>query len=61
MEFLDGKKTYLIAAVAILVMFLRNGLGWEIPGVPADPNWLVHALGFAGLGTSRAAIAKVGA
>ena len=60
LDYLSGKKTYVLAVIGILILVLRNGVGLEIPGVAADPEWLVHCLAFMGLGTTRAAIAKNG-
>ena len=59
-DFMSGKKTYILAGIGVMILFARNGLGLEIPGVPADPDWIIHALAFLGLGTTRSAIAKTG-
>lgn len=60
LDYLNGKKTYILAGLGVLLLILRNPLGLEIPGVAADPEWVVHCLAFFGLGTTRAAIAKNG-
>ena len=59
-DYLSEKKTYILTALAVAILVLRNALGLEIPGVPADPEWIVHLLAFLGIVTTRAAIAKNG-
>lgn len=59
-EWLAGKKTYLLALAGVIILVVRNGFGIEIPYVPLDPDWVVHVMGFMGLGTTRSAIAKAG-
>lgn len=51
MEFLKGKKTYIIAALAGVLAAVQS-LGYPIP------EWIYVFLGAAGLGTLRAGIAK---
>jgi len=51
MEWLEGKKTYLIAFVAACVG-LAQAFGVEIP------EWLGYVLGAAGISTLRAGITK---
>ena len=52
MEWLEGKKTYLVAFAAALVALLQGGFGVEIP------EWLGYILGALGISTLRAGIAK---
>lgn len=53
LNFLDGKKTYLIALVAAATAF-ADAMGWPIP----DFVWPI--LGALGLASARAGIAKIG-
>ena len=57
-DFLKGKKTYLIAAALGLVVLVEKGLGIDVPGVVVDDNWLVVLANGAGLGTLRAGISN---
>lgn len=52
MEWLEGKKSYLVAAAAAVVALLQGGFGVEIP------EWLGYILGALGISTLRAGIAK---
>ena len=52
MNFLKGKKTYLIAAIAAAVAF-ANAMEWNIPA------WSFELIAALGLGTLRAGIGKV--
>lgn len=52
MEWLEGKKTYIVAFVAALVGLLQGGFGVEIP------DWLNYVLAALGVTTMRAAIGK---
>ena len=57
---MSGYRTYMLAAAGVIILVVRNGLGLEIPGIAPDPEWIVHALAFLGLGTTRSAIGKAG-
>jgi hypothetical protein len=50
-DFLDGKKTYIAAAVAALLAGAQ-ALGYDIP------QWIYAFLGAFGLGSLRAAVKK---
>jgi hypothetical protein len=50
MEWLEGKRTYLVAFVAALVALLQGGFGVEIP------EWANYLLGALGITTLRAAL-----
>ena len=57
MEFLNGKKTYIIAIATALIsayVGLAPTFGW-----PDVPEWAWGILGAAGLGSMRSAVAKV--
>ena len=60
MESIQGKKTYIIAAVVALLGIVQGILGIEIPGVELGDNWIMTVLGALGLGTLRAGVAKSG-
>ena len=51
MDFLKGKKTYLVALVAAAVA-AANALGYPVP------EWVFILLGAGGLGAVRAAISR---
>lgn len=51
LDFLSGKKTYIIALVAAALAF-ANAMGWTIP------EYVWALLGALGLGTLRAAVQK---
>jgi hypothetical protein len=51
MNFLSGKKTYIIATAAAALAFAQ-AMGWAIP------EWTYVILGALGLGTLRAAVNK---
>jgi hypothetical protein len=52
-----GYRTYIIAAVLVLVVVVEKGLGIDVPGVEVGPDWLTQLLAALGLGTLRAGIA----
>lgn len=52
LDFLNGKKTYLVAAIAG-ALAVAQSLGYEVP------PYVYAILGSLGLATQRAAIAKV--
>jgi hypothetical protein len=49
LQFGAGYRTYIIAAVLVLVVVVEKGLGIDVPGVDVGSDWL-------GLGTLRAGI-----
>lgn len=57
---LSGWKTYIIAALVLLIVVAEKGLGWDIPGAEIGNDWLDYVLGALGLSTVRAAITKSG-
>lgn len=54
LQFGAGYRTYIIAAVLVLVV--EKGLGIDVPGVDVGSDWLTHVLAALGLGTLRAGI-----
>lgn len=56
MNFLAGYKTYLVAAILILVVAAEKGLGLDVPGVALQDDWLLVVLNALGLGALRAGI-----
>lgn len=57
MKFLQGKKTYLVSAALLAVVFVEKVLGVDIPGVVVDDNWLFLVMNGLGLSTLRAGVA----
>jgi hypothetical protein len=53
-----GYRTYIIAAVLVLVVVVEKGLGIDMPGVDVGSDWLTHLLAALGLGTLRAGITE---
>lgn len=58
LEVLNGKKTYIIAAVLVLCVLVEKVLGIDVPGVEIGDDWLLVVLNGLGLGTLRAGLAK---
>lgn len=56
---LEGYKTYIVAAVLAMVVFVEVALGFDVPGLVVDDNWLLILLNSAGLGSMRAAVASI--
>lgn len=56
LQFGAGYRTYIIAAVLILVVIVEKGLGIDIPGVDVGSDWLTQILAALGLSTLRAGI-----
>ncbi len=56
LQFGAGYRTYIIAAVLVLVVVVEKGLGIDVPGVAVGPDWLPNLLAALGLGTLRAGI-----
>ncbi len=59
-EFLKGKKVYLLAIIVVLIVVCEKLLGIDVPGVEVGDNWMDFILAALGLTTVRAAIAKTG-
>lgn len=36
---LQGKKTFILVLVALLVVALEKGLGWDVPAVAVGDDW----------------------
>ncbi len=56
LQFGTGYRTYIIAAVLVLVVVVEKGLGIDVPGVDVGSDWLTQILAALGLGTLRAGI-----
>lgn len=59
MKFLDGYKTYIVAAVVVIIGVSEGVLGIDIPGVVVGPDWLGWIIAGLGLGAVKSAINKV--
>lgn len=57
---MDGKKTYIIAAVAVAMTLAELFLNVDIPGFNAGGDPVGFILAALGLGTVRHAVAKGG-
>ena len=53
MQFLQGYKTYIIAAILALCVAAEKLLGWDIPGFDASGDWMGFLLAALGLSTAR--------
>jgi hypothetical protein len=60
LQFGAGYRTYIIAAVLVLVVAVEKGLGIDVPGVDVGSDWLTHVLAALGLGTLRAGFSGTG-
>jgi hypothetical protein len=56
LQFGAGYRTYIIAAVLVIVVLVEKGLGIDVPGVDVAGDWLTHILAALGLGTLRAGV-----
>ena len=56
LEMLRGKKTYVIAATAIIIVVAEKVIGVDIPGVEVGDNALAFVLGALGLGALRSGV-----
>lgn len=55
MNFLNGKKSYIVSGVLVLLGGLQAA-GIQIPGVQLGDNWVITVLGGLGLGSLRHSI-----
>ncbi|CUI01126.1 hypothetical protein [Leisingera aquaemixtae] len=53
---LEGKKTYIIAAMILLSVLVEKGLGIDVPGIEVGDDWFLLVLNALGLGTLRSGI-----
>lgn len=51
-----GYKSYLVAATVLLFVLVERGLGFDVPGLMLEDDWLSHVLAALGLVGLRAAI-----
>ncbi|RMF06618.1 MAG: hypothetical protein D6773_04230 [Alphaproteobacteria bacterium] len=56
---LPGYKTYIVSILVVLIGIAEGVLGLDIPGVTVGDDWLQYILMGTGLGSLRAAVAKV--
>ena len=59
MRRIDGYKTYIIAGLLALLVAAEKFLGWDVPGLMAQNDWLAWLAGAAGLAAVRHGVAKV--
>jgi hypothetical protein len=53
MTFLNGYKTYIIAAILALLVAAEKVLGWDVPGFDAGGDWIGFLLAALGISTAR--------
>lgn len=58
-DMLEGYKTYIVAWLLVLCVFVEKGLGWDIPGLTIGDNWMDYIFVAMGMGAGRSAIKKV--
>jgi len=56
----DGKKTYAIAFLTVVLVLLEKFGGIDIPGFTVGDNWLETIFVALGLGTLRSGVTKSG-
>lgn len=54
---LEGKKTYIIAAMILLSVLVERGLGIDVPGIEVTDNWAIVVMNALGLSSLRKGIA----
>ena len=59
-NWLSGKKTYVITAVGVAALLAVNVFSVPIPGMSPDPAWIGSVFSLLGLGALRAGVAKQG-
>lgn len=55
---LSGYKTYIVAALLLISVFVEKGLGVDVPGLTLENDWLLVLMNALGLGSLRAAVGK---
>lgn len=55
---LQGKKTYIVAAMILLCVAVEKGLGIDVPGVEIADNWLMLVFESLGLASLRNGVAS---
>lgn len=60
MDFLNGKKTYIVAFASILAVVADTFLGIDLPQLNADGNVLEYIVALVLVITTRAGISKAG-
>ena len=57
-KMLSGYKTYIVAALLLISVFVEKGLGIDVPGLTLENDWLLVLMNALGLGSLRAAVGK---
>lgn len=57
-EALQGKKTYTIVGVFILIVALERFAGIDLPFIDIGDDWVDQLLIMLGIGTTRAAVGR---
>lgn len=55
---LQGRKTYIIGALLVLIGVAEGLLGLDVPGVEVGEDWVAYVLNGLGLTTLRRGIAR---
>lgn len=59
MDFLSGKKTYIVVATSLVLIALEVGLKIDIPGYTPGADWVGDVLTLLGIGALRDGIDKI--
>lgn len=57
---LEGKKTYIVAGITVVLVLLEKFAGIDVPGFTVGDDWLSVIIAALGLGTLRAGVTKSG-
>lgn len=58
MNMLEGKKTYAVAALVLLVVIVEKVAGIDIPGIDIGDDWLNYVMSALGLTALRNAMGR---
>lgn len=58
MNWVEGKKTYLLTAIGVIALVSVNVFSVNIPGLEPDPVWAIRVMELLGLSTLRAGVTK---
>jgi hypothetical protein len=56
---LDGYKTYIVMWTFVGMVMVEKGLGYDLPGFEAGPDWMEQVLAAFGLGAVRSGMKKM--
>jgi len=59
-KLLDGKKTYIVSGLTIILVLLEKFGGVDVPGFTVGDDWFSVIIAALGLGTLRAGVTKSG-